>query len=269
LNTALVFGEYGFTRMDEVGLAWASFWVRVFLASFLGILVLKDVMKKNEWINKDYFKSLFSMGMPLCVSLFFEVLAFCMVSLLIGKFGVEQSAANQIVLTIASVTFMVPLSIAAATSVKVGYSYGEKKPNDLKIWGLCGMLLSCGFTTCSGLSLLIVPEMIFNILSSDTKLYVFGILYLKVVALFQFFDGSQVTLAAILRGMGKTKVTSMIVLFGYWLIGLPLGWVLAYPFGFQGYGYWIGLGIALCLVACLLGFFTLKEIKKWQLQLQN
>jgi MATE family multidrug resistance protein len=268
-NTALVFGLYGIPRMDEVGLAWASFLVRVFLAIFLGLIVLKELRIKQNWINKKYFKDLFDMGLPLSIALFFEVMAFCSISLLVGKFGVEQGAANQIVLTVASVIFMVPLSISVAMTVKVGYSYGEKNPEDLKMWAKSGMILSCCFTTFSGVILLLFPQFIFSVLSTDMKLFVFFGLYLKVVALFQFFDGSQATLSAILRGMGQTSITSKIVLFGYWIIGLPLGALLAYQGGLQGYGYWIGLGISLALVASLLGYFTIKEIHRWQFHING
>jgi MATE family multidrug resistance protein len=265
----LVFGEYGLPKMDEAGLAWASFLVRVFLAIFLGLIILKDLRKKQNWIDKKYFKSLFNMGLPLSISLFFEVLAFCLISLLIGKFGVDQSAANQIVLTVASVIFMVPLSISAAMTVKVGFSYGEKKPEDLKMWVKSGMILSCGFTTFFGVILLLFPQFIFSIFSSEIKLFVFAGLYLKVVALFQFFDGSQVTLSAILRGMGQTSITSKIILIGYWMIGLPVGALLAYQGGLQGYGYWVGIGIAQAFVAFLLCYFTIKEINRWQLQING
>lgn len=253
LNFAFVFGRFGMPQLFEAGLAWASLGVRCFMAIGLFLLAYKfwTSSKKIHW---DFMKEVFKLGMPISVSLFFEILAFCAVTLFIGKFAEIQTAANNIALNIGSLAFMVPMSISAAVGVKVGHAYGEKRIDKISVFNKMSLLLSFMMTVLMGLSFYFIPDQILSLYTSDPEIHLWGKRLLFWVACFQIFDGAQATLAGILRGLGVTRATSIAIFIGYWLIGIPLGYYLGFYTDAQAQGFWIGLTISLAAVALMLSF---------------
>ncbi len=264
LNYLLVFGVNDFAGLGFDGLAIASVAIRVLLAIASIIYSLKYI-KRSKVCFKDI-SYMFKFSLPIASMFFIEVLAFCLVSVLVGGMGVVLSATNTLILTVASVTFMIPLSISSAVGVKVGASFGEKNIQGVRDYAFSAIFMSTCFMSLSALTYILFPELIMNFLSSDPLVIKAGVSILIVVALFQLADGLQITLNGILRGLAMTKEPFMGILAGYWLCGVPFGIYLAYFQDMQAKGLWIGLAVSLTLVALFLGILFKKKLQtlKWQ-----
>ena len=251
-NYVFVFGKWGMPALKEAGLAWASLSIRTFMGILLFFTAIKwwKSPKKIDWV---FMKEMGSVGGPIAISLFFEVLAFCSVTLFVGKFAEVQTAANNLALNIGSLAFMIPLSISAAVSVKVGHAFGEKDFESIHVFGQMSLLASFIFTFLMGAVFYLFPHPIMALYTDDVLVLDWAKKLLFWIACFQLFDGAQVTIAGILRGLSITKETSLSIFTGYWLIGLPLGYYLAFYSGMEAQGFWVGLAISLAIVAGMLG----------------
>jgi MATE family multidrug resistance protein len=260
LNYAFVFGEWGFPELQEPGLAWASLTLRTFMGGSL-FLVAMGAWKTKFTINTPFCKEVFAIGLPISISIFFEVMAFCSVTLFIGKFAEIQTAANNIALNFASLAFMVPMSIASAVGVKVGHAYGEKNVHNVRTFSVVSLFAAVTFTAFMGLITFNFPGAILSAYSGDHEVLHWGIKLLFWVACFQIFDGAQVTLAGILRGLSLTRISSLGIFIGYWIIGIPLGYYLGFHRGLEAQGFWMGLALSLALVAIMLGWILYRKMK--------
>ena len=253
LNYALVFGKFGMPELKEAGLAWASLGVRLFMGVSLLLLTFK-YWKTSRRIRWDFLKEVTKVGGPISLTLFFEILAFCSVTLFVGKFAEIQTAANNLALNIGSLAFMIPLSISAAVGVKVGHAYGEKNFPALLTYSQVSFFITICFTSIMGCVLYFFPHAVVSLYTDDLLVLDWAKKLLFWVACFQLFDGAQVIMAGILRGLSITKTSSYAVFIGYWLIGIPLGYYLGFYAGFEAQGFWIGLAISLAAVSIMLGF---------------
>ncbi len=260
LNYALVFGAYGMPQLHEVGLAWASLSVRLLMGVGLFLITVSWWRQKSK-IDWAFMIELLKLGAPISLSLFFEILAFCSVTLFIGKFAEVQTAANNLALNVGSLAFMVPLSVSVAVGVKVGHAYGEKNKRALMIYAQMSLLISFFFTLLMGLTFYIFPQYVISLYTSDSFVIDWGKKLLFWVACFQLFDGAQVTIAGILRGLSITRAASISIFTGYWLIGIPLGYYLGFYTDLQAQGFWIGLAISLAVVAIMLGIILRKKFQ--------
>ncbi len=260
LNYAFVFGEWGFPELKEPGLAWASLTLRVFMGAALFLMAIGSW--KTKWtINTSFCREVFKVGLPISISIFFEVMAFCSVTLFIGKFAEIQTAANNIALNYASLAFMVPMSIASAVGVKVGHAYGERSVHNIRVFSIVSLIVAVSYTAIMGLVTFNFPEVILSVYSGDQEVLHWGRKLLFWVACFQIFDGAQVTLAGILRGLSLTRISSFGIFVGYWIIGIPLGYFLGFHTGLEAQGFWMGLALSLALVALMLGWILVRKMK--------
>ena len=159
------------------------------------------------------------------------------------------SRGHQIALIMASLTFMVPLGVAQATSVRVGNAIGRRDAEAANVSGWSGMALSASFMSCSAIVLWTLPLPIVHIFTYDPEVAKVGVSLLAIAAVFQFFDGVQVTAIGALRGSGNTRIAMMTDFVGWWLIGLPLGAWLCFGRGWGVRGLWIGLSAGLISIA--------------------
>lgn len=256
VNYILVFGIGSFEGLGIVGLAIASLVVRVALCFALLAILLKE-----RWgtISFPFIKEIFNLGFPTAFMFFLEVLAFCMVSVLSGKFDVVSAATNNIIMILASIMFMVPLSISSAAAVKVGNAFGSRNYSLVDQSAQAAVFISIVFTMFSASLYLLFPSPIMSMMSQDVQVVELGTRLLFIVALFQIADGLQVTLAGILRGVQKASQTAVMVLVGYWMLGIPFGVYLAFGKDWGVEGLWVGLATALTILATSLGLYGLNR----------
>ncbi len=260
INFILVFGFAGFGGIGEVGLAYASLAIRIILAGTILLLVWSKLSNLN--FDKLLVLNIFKFSLPIAFMFFLEVLAFCTVTILSGVLGVTEAATNNIIMTLASIAFMIPLSISSAVSVKVGNAYGRKSLHDVRRYTQSSLIIVLSFVGCSASFFFFFPEQVMGLLSKDFDVIQLGIKLLLIVAIFQLFDGFQVLLTGVLRGLNSTHISSALVFMGYWLIGIPIGIYLAFYTDIGAEGLWIGLALSLSIVATLMAIFTMYRFRK-------
>ncbi len=204
---------------------------------------------------------LLRIGAPMAVSVAMEAGLFTAAALAIGRFGDATVAGHQIALSVSAITFMVPLGIAMAITVRVGNAVGRGDPAGMRRAGLVGIGLTLVSQTVSCALMLGLPGPIASIYSSDPAVVVGAALLLHFAAAFQFSDGIQVASNGALRGLKDARMPMLITGFSYWCVGMPVGWYLAFPMGLQAPGMWVGLIAGLSCAAALLflRFFLLSR----------
>jgi MATE family multidrug resistance protein len=155
---------------------------------------------------------------------------------------------------------MVPMGLASAVGVKVGHAFGEKNGFMVRRFAWTGLAAAMGFMALSATVFALVPEPLLAAFGAEAAVLAFGVKLLFWVAIFQVFDGAQVTLGAILRGVGVARPVSIVSFVGYWVIGLPLGWGLAHHAGMEGQGFWVALATSLGLVSVALFELTRRRV---------
>lgn len=261
VNYLLVFGMWGFPKLNEAGLAWASLLSRSAMA--LGLFILSfHFWKSAKKINWSLMNEFWKVGLPVTASLFFEIMAFCSVTLFVGRFPEQQIAANNLALNVASLAFMIPLSISSAVAVKVGHAYGERNFSLITVFSQVSLLASFCFALAMGSFFYFFPHPILSFYTGDVEVIEWGKKILFWIALFQLFDGAQVTLSGILRGLSVTRPSSIAIFIGYWIIGIPLGYFLGFHRGMEAQGFWIGLAISLAVVALMLSVVLKNQMRE-------
>jgi MATE family multidrug resistance protein len=198
------------------------------------------------------------LGFPIGAAVFAEISLFALVALLIGPLGATTIASHQIALNFSSLTFMVPLSLGLALTVKISGALGAQQVLRARRYVKMGANFAVAFALLSASVMLLLPEYIVAIYSSDPAVRALTVQLLIFAAAYQISDGLQVTAAGCLRGYHDTRIVMVITLFAYWGIGLPAGYVLGLTdhlgprLGVQG--LWVGLVLGLTVAAILLNW---------------
>jgi MATE family multidrug resistance protein len=195
---------------------------------------------------------LLRLGVPMAISVVLEVGMFSAASIAIGRFGAATVSAHQVALNVGSLTFMVPLGLAGAITVRVGNAVGRGDRRGARLAGLVGIALALGTQSLCAAAMLLAPAAIAQVYTAEPEMITAVATLLGLAGLFQVSDGIQVAAGGALRGMGDTRVPMLITLVSYWGIGFPIGLALAFPAGMAAPGMWIGLMSGLSVAACLL-----------------
>ena len=256
-NWLLVFGNLGLPALGVDGAAWATCISRVYLASFLAVAILLHARRSaGPWPRarpeRRRLRHLVGLGWPAAAQVTLEFGVFAAVTALAGRLEAATLAAHQIVLNVASVTFMVPQGVGAAGAVRVGYSAGRRDPSGVRRAGWAALALGGGFMSAAAVLFVWTPHPILRLYTSDPAVIRAGVTLLLVAALFQLFDGLQAVATGVLRGLGDTRTPMVSNLAGHWIVGLPVGYVLCFGAGWGIVGLWVGLSIGLTLVGAAL-----------------
>lgn len=261
LNYSLIHGAWGLPCMGYIGSCTATLITLWGMAGAIGLeMRATAALRRYRLIGPVDWRiarELVALGWPIAVIMGIEVLLFSGSAIVIGLFGETPLAAHQIALTAATTTFMVPLAIAQAANVRVGFHIGAQQPKAARMAGGVALLLGIGLMTLIALGLMTFPETIagFYITAGDPDrgavIRLAGQL-LTIAALFQIFDGAQTIAAGALRGLKDTLIPAIAAAIGYWGIGFTTGWVLGVRMGMGAAGIWWGLAAGLVAVAVLL-----------------
>ena len=275
LNYLLIYGKFGFPELGYIGSAWASFISRVFMGfSFLYLIFKSPVTKEisvvynRVKINKKELFHLAKIGLNAGLQLTFEVAAFVIAGLMAGTFGKEQIDAHGIALSIAAFTYMFASGISSASSIRAGIYKAQDNWLEIKQAAFSSiklvMLIMGGFA----ILFLMINNFLPKVFSSDLQIVNLASKLLIIAALFQLFDGIQVTIVGILRGLEDFKIPTLISLVGYWIIALPLAYWLAFILKLETVGVWIGLLVSLIFAAIIL-FWRLNYLINKNLKINN
>lgn len=258
-NWVLVYGHLGLPALGVRGSGWSTFISRVYMVGVLVVAAVYYDRKRSSglWTASRHLESqrireLLRLGLPAAAQSILEISAFSTTTVLIARLGAVPLAGHQIAIIVASTTYMVPLGIASAAAVRVGHAIGARNTRAAAHAGWMALLFGAIFMSCSALALFLFPRTIARIYSPQPQVISMGATLLMVAAVFQLFDGLQTVATGALRGAGNTRTPMLAHLFGYWIIGMPLGAVLCFKFGFGAVGFWTGLCVALILIGIML-----------------
>lgn len=257
LNIIFVFGWGKIPSLGAVGLAIASFVVRYFMGFSL-LIYCFAVMKFRNYHDKHYYVNLMKVGLPISLAILVEFIAFNSIAVFMGRVSGVYAAAQNLVCTLTTVSFMVPLAISNAIAVKVGFANGSRNYIELRNYAIIGLLMSVGFMTCSAMVFSSIPEVLVRLFTKDVNLVRISIPVMYLLSLFQVFDGLQVSLAGIYKGIKKTKIVLIANFIGYWLISIPVGYHFAFHKGYDLLGFWYGLAFA-AIILCSIMLIMLKH----------
>ncbi len=256
----LIYGHWGFPAMGIEGSGWSTCIARVYMALVVLLTLLwtesKRTLETWQGIRIDFSRmfALLKLGAPAAAQILLEIGAFAVASAMCARLGPIPLSGHEVAINCAAFTFMVPLGVSSAAAVRVGQELGRGDPVAARHAGWSAILLGVGFMTCSGLVFVSARGMIARIFTPDPEVIRVGGMLLLVAAAFQMFDGLQVVSTGALRGTGDTRTPMLANLVAYWLIGLPLGYVLGFRMGWGAFGIWIGLCIGLMLIGSVLLF---------------
>lgn len=263
-NWLLIFGNWGFPRLGLVGAGIASAITYAIMALILAFIVLTHRRLRRTYVFGRLFRpdwqrlgDIFRIGTPIAFTLAFEVTVFSAAVYLMGLIDQRSVAAHAIALQVAAISFMVPLGISQATTIRVGMAYGARDRAWITKAGSASLFMALGFMALAALTIWMFPRELASLFldasnPANAPVLDLAVKFLFIAAIFQLADGAQVVGAAMLRGLQDTRVPMVYAGIGYWLVGLGGGAVLAFWAGLEGEGVWTGLALGLALVAVLM-----------------
>jgi len=251
-NWLLIFGHsWGPIHIPALGVTGAGLSTsvsRCYLALFM-VISLWRIERRHRYglssmvhhFEPTRIRRLALLGAPAGGQIFVEISIFGMVTFLIGTMGRLPLAGHEIALNCASFTFMVPFAISAAAAVRVGQAIGRNAPAEAAAAGWAAIALGAGAMAVFSAIYFLFPHLIAGSFTADRAVIAATIPLLFVAAIFQFFDGLQITATGALRGAGNTHAGLIVQIIGYWIIGLPIGYLIAFRNHHGAVGLWLGL----------------------------
>jgi len=258
-NWVLIFGHLGAPALGVVGAGIATSLTRALALAALVWMTLGLRLHEGAWrpwsreaLSPAGLRRVFALGLPVGLQVGFEVWAFQIATLMAGRLGVNELAGHQIVLNMASLTFMVPLGIAIGASTRVGNLIGAGLSEQVQRAAWVAFGLGAGAMALFGAVMIGLRDQLPRLYTGDPQVIAVCAFLLPIAAAFQVFDGTQVVGCGILRGMGRTRAPALVTLVGYYAIALPFAWWLGLERGLGLAGIWWGLCLGLVVVASAL-----------------
>lgn len=264
LNYALIYGKWGFPELGGIGCGWATTGANIAaLVMFVAYLAWGKAYQQHRLFSqiagpsKVLIKAILKLGIPIGITLFVEVSMFCAVALFITPLGAHTVAAHQIVLNATSMAFMVPLSLGMAVMLRVSYLMGEGSYTKANLVARSSILLALMIAMLNAPILYFGRHAIAAFYTQEVVVITTAAVLFMFAAIFQLVDVIQVTAVNALRGYKDTALPMWIVVFSFWGVCLPLGYVLTYTTvltneAMGASGYWLALTVGLAIAAVLL-----------------
>lgn len=247
-NYVLMYGKLGFPELGAVGCGYATSMVLWLQLLLLLVYIGRGqhfkpykLFQRLERPNWPEIRELLRVGLPIAVMIFVEGSLFVGAALFIGRLGVVPAAAHLVAINFAAMTFMVPLGIATAVTVRVGNALGRGQPRAARYAGISGLAIVLAFASLSSTIMLVFPEAIVSLYTDDPAVGSVAVQLLFLAAIFQFSDGIQVGAAGGLRGLKDTTIPMFYSVIAYWLIGMTVGYQLTFTYELGPRGMWIGM----------------------------
>ena len=262
LNYIFIYGKLGMPAMGGEGCGWATaltMWIE------LGLILLllrrpwfreTGILERFEKLDPSRVASLVRVGLPIGLTVFLEMGVFSVLGFLVGSLGVTALAAHSIAGNINWGTYVIPMSIGSAASIRVGYCVGRRVLQDARVVARTATILSLVYALGASALLLAVRGWLPTVYTGDAEVVRITASLLVIVALYQVVDCTQATMVGVLRGYKDTRLPMVYSFAGLWLIALPLASGLGFGwFGraYDVFGFWAGMAIGLAIVCCLIG----------------
>ncbi|MCF6351534.1 MAG: MATE family efflux transporter [Cyclobacteriaceae bacterium] len=254
LNYILIYGKFGAPELGLLGAGIATLISRIMMAIVMVLYVLnhhsyKPFLASLGIKNLDFklIKDLLRIGIPAGLQFVFEVGAFSMAALMMGWIGAPTQAAHQIAINMASISYMTVAGLGAAAAIRVGNQLGKKNYKTMKNAALTLIAMGTVLMVVFAAVFIIGKDALPLLYNDKPEVVSIAAGLLIIAALFQISDGIQVISLGALRGMKDVKIPTWITFFSYWIIALPLGYVLAFNYNYGAMGIWYGLFLGLTI----------------------
>ncbi|TNE78311.1 MAG: MATE family efflux transporter [Bacteroidetes bacterium] len=257
LNWLMIYGNWGFPKLGLDGAGYATLITRILMMVAMIWYVHKAKALHRYVVQKPvlvatFTRKVLAMGIPSGFQYFFEIAAFGGAMIMAGWIGVAEQAAHQIAINTAALTYMAVTGFAAAGGIRVGAAHGGFSRKDVRLAGKSAILLGAAWMLLCGTALAIFRQEIAALYIDEPVVQQWAASLLLIAALFQLSDGIQAIGLGVLRGIADVKRPTLITLFAYWVIGLPVAYVLGFYTDLTIIGIWIGLLLGLSISAILL-----------------
>jgi MATE family multidrug resistance protein len=263
VSWSLIFGHFGLPALGLVGGGVGTTLTWMMLCTALIAVTSSDRQFRrfhlfgNWWrFDRQRILEMVHLGLPIGITMALEMGVFALAAYFMGWIGAVAVAAHAVALQIAAVTFMVPLGLGQAATVRVGLAAGRRDEAGITRAGWTAWMLGVAFMASMAAVMWAVPYRLVTLFleESPANMVVIGlaVTFLKVAAAFQLVDGAQVIGAGMLRGLHDTRWPLLFAFVGYWVVGLGIGTWLAFGADWKGLGIWIGLASGLAAVAMLM-----------------
>lgn len=269
LNYILIYGHLGMPAMGLEGAGWATLISRAFMAIAITAYIYdhesfrkyRDIFRFTKY-DGGLIRRMLHLGIPSGVQFIFEVAAFDFSLVMMGWIGTQTQAAHQIAINMATISYMITAGLAAAATIRVGHFLGLKDFVNLRkaAWSTLGIATTVMFIW--GIIFISGRHFLPGLYVEEPEVIAIASSLLIIAGLFQLADGAQVVCISALRGLQDVKIPSVLIFVAYWIIGLPLGYVITFKLNLGPTGIWWGLLTGLTVTAVAM-FIRLKyQIRK-------
>lgn len=248
INYLLIYGNWGFPELGGAGAGYASgitYWLVFFIACSVAWKrkPFKEYALFKGWEKVSFrkWKVILFIGVPIGISIFVETSIFSAVTLMMSNYSTAVISAHQIALNFTSLLYMLPLSISMGATILVGQAVGAGQMRDAKQYSFLGVGLAIVFSFISIAILLVFRAPIASLYTTDGQIIGLATQFFVYAALFQLSDAIQAPVQGALRGYKDVNMTFIMAIISYWVLGLPIGYLMATFTDLGPYGYWVGL----------------------------
>ena len=264
LNWIFIYGKFGMPAMGGEGCGWATavvMWFELLLILFLlrsRYFIATGVTSQFSWPDPKILKEIVRIGLPIGLTIFLEMAVFSVVGFLVASLGVISLAAHSIAGNVNWATYVIPMALGSAASIRVGFFVGAGDFEQSRKVARTAVTISLCYAILVSVLLVVGRHSIVSIYSTDPEVLALAATLLLFIAIYQIVDDTQATIVGALRGYKDTTAPMLFSLVGYWAIAMPLGAALG--FGWLGYepwgvyGFWAGMTIGLTIVAVCVGW---------------
>ncbi len=258
-NSVFIYGRFGLPEMGAEGAGLGTLLSRVLAAA----LIIGYFCRHRDYrryldgfshrvLSAEVVRRLVHMGLPIAMQMFLESSAFVGTGIMMGWFGKIAMSANQIAITLGNCAFMIVMSIGAATTIRVSHCYGARNVGELTLAAKASYHLVLAWNALAALVFISLRHLIPTFFTTNAEVIATTSSLLVFAALYQLSDGIQNVSVGVLRGIQDVKVIMPIALVSYWLLNLPVGYLLGFTLGMGPTGLYLGFAVGLSSAAVLL-----------------
>ena len=268
-NYILIYGKCGFPEMGLMGAGYSTLISRiVMLILFVSVFVFRPSYKQYRrgfmrmWVLPNRLMRVTKLGVPIAFQQGLEAATFSLTAIMVGWLGSLELAAHQVVIAISTISFTTYLGLGSATAIRTSFYKGAKDWQQVRKTTVAGIHLGIIVSTLTCLALFIFRNEISYVFSDDPKVASIVVLLLPILMLYQYVDGAQIVLANALRGLSDVKSIMWISFVTNFLIAIPAGYLLGFPFGMGIEGIWLAYPIGFVFSVALLGLRARKLMNR-------